>query len=144
MAQVVLPADLAFIEIRIEFEMKLSTALQVLVIDDNQDLRLLVCEQIQKKFSIIAEQTDSLSDAWRAIDEEHFDIVFFGHSNWQGGLQIYADIVNKNKSCQFIMFMNDPNDLGSNPYRHLKIVRKPDFDKLIDMADWPNIDPSKD
>lgn len=110
---------------------------QVLVADDNHDLKVLVATLIEKKFCVTVQQAGSLSEATKEIRERHFDIVFFGISDWLEGVELYIELLNESKiPCQFILFMDDPTELSPGFDQNFTAIRKPDYKKLIAAADW--------
>jgi hypothetical protein len=114
----------------------MNSQLRVLVVDDNPDFKTLISLNIQKLHSVVPVEVGSLDEATSAVYSQYFDIVFFGHKDWEEGILLYSWMLSEGQTCQFILFMNDPAELKPEFDQQFKAVMKPDYKKLIASADW--------
>jgi hypothetical protein len=110
---------------------------KVLFVDENPDVQLLFREKIKKQFPIELTVADSPEGAAESVKNLPFDVVIYGHSNWEEGVQLYIDVLNNQKPVpQFIMFMTDPSALIKEFEGYFATIRKLDFDELFEAINW--------
>lgn len=111
---------------------------KVLIVDNQANLRSLAATRIQEKYGYNVVQANSPAEAINATRDQEFEIIFFGHPAWEQGVLLYVDILNSRKHpCQFLLFMEDPSEVGTCFEDYLTVVAKPDWEGLLAAADWP-------
>jgi PAS domain S-box-containing protein len=85
--------------------------LQILLIDDNPDDRILTIRQLKKEFDVNIKEIINQSDFNEAFDNFNFDVVITDYNlNWDSGLNILKKVKNKFPDCPVIMFTGTGNE----------------------------------
>ncbi len=90
----------------------LNQILNILLIDDNPDDRLLVIRQLKREFSELkVEQVLDLKDLHQALDAHNFDLVITDYElGWSNGIEVLHAIKERYADCPVIMFTNSGNE----------------------------------